>query len=103
MSSLKRLPAYPDVPTVAESGVPGYELDNMYGLYAPAGVPAPILNGLNREVGQIMNSPEVKKRVVADGADIAPPNTAAEFRERFSKELEMWDQFIKKSGIKVEG
>jgi tripartite-type tricarboxylate transporter receptor subunit TctC len=103
VTSLKRLPAYPDVPTVSESGVPGFELDNMYGLYAPAGIPAPILEALNREVGRIMHSPEVMKRVTADGAEVAPPNTAAQFRERFAKELEMWDQFIKKSGIKVEG
>jgi tripartite-type tricarboxylate transporter receptor subunit TctC len=103
VSSLKRLPAYPDVPTVAESGVPGFELDNMYGLYAPAGIPAPILEALNREVGRIMHSPEVMKRVRADGAEVAPPNTAAEFKERFAKELEMWEEFIKKSGIKVEG
>jgi len=103
VTSLKRVPAYPDVPTVAESGVPGFELDNMYGLYAPAGIPAPILHALNAEVGRIMHSPEVTKRVMADGAEVAPPNTAPQFKERFAKELEMWDEFIKKSGIKVEG
>ena len=97
------MPAYPDVPTVAESGVPGFELDNMYGLYAPAGIPAPILNALNAEVGRIMRSPEVTKRVTADGADVAPPNSPSQFRDRFVQEMEMWEQFIKQSGIKVEG
>ena len=51
VTSLKRLPAFPDLPTVSESGVPGYELDNIYGLYAPAGIPPAILAALNRELG----------------------------------------------------
>ena len=102
VSSLKRVPAYPDVPTVSESGVPGYELDNRYGLYAPAGVPAAILNALSREVGQAMSSPEAKARVVADGAEVAPPNTPAEFKERFAREIDMWEKFIKSSGIKLD-
>ena len=102
VTSLKRLPAYPDVPTVSESGVGGFELDNMYGLYAPAGLPQPILLALNREVSQIMNSPEVKSRVAADGAEVAPPNSPAEFRNRFAPEIEMWEKFIKTSGIKVD-
>ncbi len=103
VTSLKRVPAYPDVPTVAESGVPGFELDNMYGLYAPAGIPAPILNALNAEVGRIMHSPEVMKRVAADGAEVAPPNSPSQFRDRFVQEMEMWEKVIRSSGIKVEG
>lgn len=102
VTALKRLPAYPDVPTVSESGVPGYELDNMYGLYAPAGLPAPILLALNREVSQIMNSPEVRARVAADGAEVAPSSSPAEFKERFSREIDMWEKFVKTSGIKVD-
>lgn len=102
VTSLKRLPAYPDVPTVSESGVPDFELDNMYGLYARAGVPQPILDALNREVSGIMNSAEVKRRVTADGAEVAPPATQAQFKERFAKEIEMWEKFIKLHGIKVE-
>jgi len=102
VSSLKRVPAYPDVPTVSESGVPGYELDNMYGLYAPAGVPAPILNALNREVSQIMSSPEVRSRVTADGAEVAPPASPPEFAKRFAQEIDMWEKFIKTSDIKLD-
>ena len=103
VSSPKRLPAFPDVPTIAESGVPGFELDNMYGLYAPAGIPAPILNALNAEVGRIMHSPEVMKRVAADGAEVAPPHSPSQFRDRFVQEMEMWEKLIRTSGIKVEG
>ena len=81
----------------------GFELDNMYGLYAPAGIPAPTLDALNREVGRIMHSPEVMKRVMADGAEVAPPNSPAEFRDRFAREMEMWEKLIRTSGIKVQG
>jgi tripartite-type tricarboxylate transporter receptor subunit TctC len=103
VSSPKRLPAFPNVPTIAESGVPGFDLDNMYGLYAPAGIPALILNALNAEVGRIMHSPEVMKRVAADGAEVAPPNSPSQFRARFVQEMEMWENLIRTSGIKVEG
>jgi tripartite-type tricarboxylate transporter receptor subunit TctC len=103
VSSAKRLPAFPSVPTIAESGVPGFDLDNMYGLYAPAGIPALILNALNAEVGRIMHSPEVMKRVAADGAEVAPPNSPSQFRDRFVQEMEMWEKLIRTSGIKVEG
>jgi len=50
----------------------------------------------------ISGSPEVKSRVAADGAEVAPPNSPAEFRNRFAPEIEMWEKFIKTSGIKVD-
>lgn len=102
VTSLKRLQAYPELPTVSESGVPGFEMDNRYGLYAPAGVPAAIQLALNREVGQIMNSPQMRDRIAADGAEVAPPGSPSEFRDRFAKEIEMWEKFIKTSDIKVD-
>lgn len=101
VTSLRRLQNFPDVPTVAESGVPGFELDNMHGLYAPAGVPPAILFALNREVGQFMNTPEMKRRLAADGAEAAPPNSPAEFKRVFAKQIEMWERFIRTSGIKI--
>jgi len=101
-TSPKRMQAWPDVPTVAESGVPGYELDNMYGMYAPAGLPAPILAALNREIVQIIQSPDMRARITADGAEPAPANSPAEFKARFAGQISMWEKFIKTSGIKVE-
>ena len=101
-TSPKRMQAWPDVPTVAESGVPGYELDNMYGMYAPAGLPAPILAALNREIVQIIQSPDMRARITADGAEPAPANSPAEFKARFAAQISMWEKFIKTSGIKVE-
>lgn len=102
VTALRRLAAYPGVPTVAESGVPGFELENMYGIYAPAGVPAPILNALNLEIGRIINAPEMERRIAADGAQAAPPASPAAFKQRFAEEIAMWEKFIRTSGIKVE-
>jgi tripartite-type tricarboxylate transporter receptor subunit TctC len=102
VTSLKRLPAFPGLPTVSESGVPGYELDNIYGLYAPAGVPPAIVAALNREIVRIMHMPDMRARITADGADPAAPNTPEEFKERFAAQIAMWEKFIKISGIKIE-
>ena len=102
VTSLTRLAAYPEVPTVAESGAPGYELDNMYGIYAPAKVPGPILAALNRAISEIVGSGEMKGRIAADGAEPIPPHTPAQFRDRFSKELEMWEKFVKSNGIRID-
>jgi tripartite-type tricarboxylate transporter receptor subunit TctC len=102
VTSLKRLQAYPDIPTVSESGVPDFELDNMYGIYAPAGVPPAILAALNREIVQIIHAPDMRGRITADGADPALPNTPAEFRDRFAAQIAMWEKFIKTSGIRID-
>jgi tripartite-type tricarboxylate transporter receptor subunit TctC len=102
VTSLQRLPAFPDYPTVSESGVPGFEMDNFYGIYAPAGIPRPILIGLNREISRIMNAPEMQQRVAADGALVAPPATPAAFKEKFAKQIAMWEKFIKTTNIKIE-
>jgi tripartite-type tricarboxylate transporter receptor subunit TctC len=102
VTSLKRLPAFADLPTVSESGVPGYELDNIYGIYAPAGVPPAILAALNREIVRIIHTPDMRGRITADGAEPAAPNTPAEFKDRFAAQIAMWEKFIRTSGIKVE-
>lgn len=102
VTSLRRMQAFPDLPTVSESGVPGFELDNMYGIYAPAAVPSSILFALNREIGRITNSPEVKEKLAADGSEAAPLNSPAEFKIRFAKEVDKWERFIQKSKTKLE-
>jgi tripartite-type tricarboxylate transporter receptor subunit TctC len=102
VTSLKRLPAFADLPTVSESGVPGYELNNIYGIYAPAGVPPAILAALNREIVRIIHMPDMRGRITADGAEPAAPNTPAEFKDRFAAQIAMWEKFIRTSGIKVE-
>jgi tripartite-type tricarboxylate transporter receptor subunit TctC len=102
VTSPRRIAAFPELATVSESGLPGFEMQNMYGLYAPAGVPAALQAKIARDVGEIMNSPEVREKVTADGAEVAPTRSPAEFAKRFAQEMDMWDKFIKSSGIKVE-
>src|SRR5207253_941692 len=69
VTSTKRSPATPELPTVAESGLPGYEVINWYGVLAPAGTPKDIVTKLNTEITRIMNLPEVKERLAAQGAE----------------------------------
>ncbi|MBI1965533.1 MAG: tripartite tricarboxylate transporter substrate binding protein [Betaproteobacteria bacterium] len=100
ITSSQRVQAFPDLPTVAEAGVPGYELRSWYGLLAPNGTPAPLVVALNREVSQTMNSPEVRGKLAADGAETAVPNTPAQFKSVIAGETAKWEKVIRKLGVK---
>jgi len=100
ITSPQRVQAMPEVPTIAESGVPGYELRSWYGLLAPNGTPGALVSYLNREVGGLMNAPEVKERLAADGAEAAAPNTPAEFRGVITGEIARWEKIIRNLGIR---
>ena len=102
VTSPKRLQGYPDLPTVAESGVPGFELNDGYGLYAPVGLPTPILMALNREASAIMNAPEQRERLGASGAEPAAPNSPAEFKAAIAGRIDKLEQFFKASGLNPE-
>lgn len=102
VAGLKRMQALPDLPTVAESGVPDFEMGNSYYLYAPAGMPRPIVTALNRELIQIMNTPDMKERLATDGAEPGMSGTPAELKSRFVKEYALWESFLKTSGIKLD-
>jgi tripartite-type tricarboxylate transporter receptor subunit TctC len=102
ITSDRRVPAFQDLPTVAEAGVPGYELRSWYGLLAPNRTPAPLLDYLNREVSETMNAPEVKDKLAGDGAEAAAPNTPAQFREVIAREIAKWDKLIKSGVIKPQ-
>ena len=100
ITSSQRVQAMPELPTIAESGVPGYELRSWYGLLAPNRTPAPLVSFLNREVSGLMSSPEVKGRLAADGAEAAAPNTPAEFRGVIAGEIVRWEKIIRNLGIR---
>jgi tripartite-type tricarboxylate transporter receptor subunit TctC len=102
ITSNRRVQAFPDLPTIAEAGVPGYELRSWYGLLAPNRTPAPLLAHLNREVSATMNAPEVKDKLAADGAEAEAPNTPAQFREVIAREIAKWDKLIKTGVIKPQ-
>lgn len=100
--SPSRLLQYPDIVTVAESGLPGYELSNTYTLYASLKTPPDILAALNKEITQIVNSPDLKKTFAANSSEAAPPSTIDELRKLFLAEYDKWDKVVKTANIKME-
>lgn len=98
---LVRTAALPDVPTVAESGLPGFEVSNWIGLFAPGGTPSDIVAKLNAEVQKIMRSPDVQKRLEAEGARFIP-TTPAQFAAFQKEELVKWAKIIKDANIRAE-
>jgi tripartite-type tricarboxylate transporter receptor subunit TctC len=96
-----RSAALPDVPTAAESGLPGFEAVQYYGLAAPAGTPRPIIERLNRELRTILAADEMKKRLIADGSDPAP-STPEEYAANIQREEAKWSALVQKLGLKLE-
>lgn len=91
---------FPDMPTVSESGVPGFELSNSYGYYAPAGTSRDIVRAINVVVARAMNSPETVKSLAADGSEAIPPSTPEAFKAKFEKEYAELEKLIKAANIK---
>lgn len=98
VTSPQRAVALPDIPTVAEAGVPGYEAVSWFGLFAPAGVPQEIIDKLNTEVVAIIKKPEIEARLVELGT-IPGGNTQAEFAAFVQTELDKWTKVITSAGI----
>ena len=101
VSGAKRNAAMPEVPTIAEAGVPGFEVSNWWGIVAPAGTPRPVLERLYREIGVILDSPEMRKRFELEGAE-AIRMPAAEMTSFVAQETEKWTRVVKEAGIKPE-
>jgi tripartite-type tricarboxylate transporter receptor subunit TctC len=101
VSTPKRSPTAPDIPTVAESGIHGYEATSWFGMVTPIGVPKDIIARLNAETVKIAQSPDFKDKFIASGFDPAG-STAEEFGAYIRAEIERWGKVIKSSGIKVE-
>jgi len=97
----KRTPAAPDIPTVAEAGVPGYEVTTFYGLSAPAKTPKPILDRLHTETVRALKSPEVREKLQGLGADPVG-NTQEQYAAFIGNEIAKWAKVIKAAGIKAE-
>jgi tripartite-type tricarboxylate transporter receptor subunit TctC len=101
VSSPSRWPALPDVPTIAEAGVPGYSILPFYGLCAPAHVPEPILDKLNADVVRALQAPDLKQRF-ADQAIEPAPMSRPEFTAFLANELATWSRVMKEAGIEAE-
>ena len=101
VTSLERLPALPDLPTVSESGLKGYQSSQWYGLLAPSGTPPDILNFLNGHAVKIMQSPEMKERMKNSGS-VAIGSTREVFAKHLQTEFTKWAKVIKASGATVD-
>ena len=100
VTGAKRLSLLPDIPTIAESGYPGFETRTWYGLFGPAGMPADIVRRLHADTDKVMRMPEVANNLVAQGWDIAvsPPD---QFSVVLQSELDRWSAVVKRAGIKA--
>jgi len=99
VSTLQRSPTLPDIPTMQEAGVGGYEMAGWYGVMAPRGTPAPIIDKLNREMVRILKLPETRERLAGDGSDPVG-STPAEFGNHVSTEIKRWAKLIKELDIR---
>jgi tripartite-type tricarboxylate transporter receptor subunit TctC len=97
----KRFSGLPNVPTVDESGLPGFDAVLRYGLLAPAGTPQPIVDRLNKELTAAVNTDAVKDRIRLEGGD-ALTSTAVEYRADIEQDSAKWGKLIKQLGLKVE-
>jgi tripartite-type tricarboxylate transporter receptor subunit TctC len=96
-----RSPALPDVPTVAEAGLPDFDVTTWYGVLAPAGTPRPIISQLNQALVKIMHSPELKDRLAAIGTDPLT-STPEEFADYIKREIAKWGDVVRKTNLKAD-
>ena len=96
-----RTAVFPDIPTIAEAGVAGYEVTLWYGVLAPAGTPAPIVRTLNQALVRALGTPEMRERMSAEGAEPAP-TTPEQFRVFIKSEIDRWIPVLKSSGIRLD-
>jgi len=97
----RRAPLFPELPTVSESGVPGFELSNSYAYFAPAGTPRGIVRAINAVVVQGMNTPETLKALAADGSEVVPAATPEEFKTKFDREYRELEKLVNAANIKL--
>jgi len=101
VGGLKRSFALPDVPTIDQSGVPGYQCANWIGLVAPAGTPAPIIEKLHRELTAMQDGPELQKQFANEGAEVVRMSSS-EFGAFIASDLAKWGRVVKDAGIKPQ-
>lgn len=92
----------PDIPTIAEAGVPGYEATQWFGILAPAGTPREIVMRLHTEIGRALRDPDVRKRFTTDGSDVAASGTPEEFAAYIRVDEEKWARVAKAAGLRPE-
>jgi tripartite-type tricarboxylate transporter receptor subunit TctC len=101
VTTASRSAVAPDVPTLAESGLPGFEVGSWQGVFAPAGTPPEIVKRLNAEIVKILNLPDVREKLAGLGAELVG-NTSEEFTVMVKAEVVKWAEVVKKSGARVD-
>ncbi|MBC7778743.1 MAG: tripartite tricarboxylate transporter substrate binding protein [Proteobacteria bacterium] len=101
VTSARRSPLLLDIPTIAETVTPGYEVASWFGVFAPAGTPTPVVTRLNAEVVKFMSTPEMRERLLALGAEPVT-NTPDEFGRFVRAEITKWSKVVQESGAKAE-
>jgi tripartite-type tricarboxylate transporter receptor subunit TctC len=101
VTSAKRAPTLPDVPTVAENGVPGYEYSTWYGLLVPAGTPRAIVDKLNKTTVAVLNQPDYRQRLLAQGMDPIP-SSATHYAAYLKSETEKWTKVVRAAKIPLQ-
>ena len=101
VTDAKRIPSLPDIPTLAEAGLPGYEAANWWAIVATGGTPKPIVDKLNKEIGAVLASAKAKEQFEKEGAEVSPmqPDALASF---MASEIEKWGKVVRSANIKVE-
>jgi len=101
ISSAKRSAALPDVPTVAEAGVPGFEVYEWQGVVVPRGTPKAVVERLQQEIVAVLALPDVRERIATLGADVVASSSQA-FAEHIRSELKLWERIVRESGVRPE-
>ena len=101
ISSSKRFPTLPDVPTIAESGVPGFDAVSWSGVCVPAGTPRDIINKLQQEIAKVLQAPDLKTRLLNDGIEPIG-STAEQFQAFIEREKIKWSKVVRDSGARAD-
>jgi tripartite-type tricarboxylate transporter receptor subunit TctC len=101
VSSAKRAPTLPELPTVAEAGVPGFEFTNWFGIVAPARLPAPLIQRVHAEITTALRSNEVADKLTAEGAEVVA-STPQQFRDFIRGDIAKWAKVVKAAGMKID-
>jgi tripartite-type tricarboxylate transporter receptor subunit TctC len=102
VTSDKRSKLFPELPTIAEAGVPGFELRGWFGLIAPAGIAPAIAAKIFRDAAEVLARADVQERFAAVGAEVVTPSVPGDFRNTINHEIEKWEKFSKESGVKLD-